>query len=106
MIKPGLGGFLIFKKDIENKTVQIKHYKGMQEFWVYRTKKTKSDIYLANGKKFEHEGNVELFCIITCKENDSNMIEQDKGYLVHGIKFTNQETPDLDNYLSKTNRHQ
>jgi hypothetical protein len=114
MLRPNVEpGFLIWKKDLKNGTVQKKTFKSLIEYWVYRHRPLKKSlIELPNSTKtkMEQETPMYLHCIIVSKENDDHLKDMGDGRIfVRGLKFDNEmfdgkESKDLDNYLIKTKR--
>ena len=102
MIRPHLDkGFIILNKDLEKKSVQKKRYKEFTEYWIYRVKKEKGNIYLPSGRKnILQAGKTYLYAIIVCETNHISKKEKDR-FWVKGIKFTEEH---IKQYLSKTER--
>jgi len=96
--------FIILNKDLENKTVQKKEYKDeFYEYWIYR--EGQSSLLGLDGKPMGNNRK-ELYAIITCEYNSTHIKEETpKGYLIEGLKFTNDKHGnDLSEYLGKTGR--
>ena len=93
--------FNIKKADV-GKSVTLKHYKGMAEWWVYRTKDSRFvDTF---GKQLK-AGEKYLYCIIACDGAGDGIRQQNESLIaVEGVKFCNGDTKDLDDYLNKTGR--
>lgn len=100
MIRPSKH-FIIYKKDLQNRTVVKKDFKGLTEFWIFTPKKT--DLILSNSAKQQLDK--ELTIIILCG-NNYIMVENEEAFAVEGVKFTNDEKGnDLHNYLRETGRN-
>jgi len=104
MIRPS-ENYVILKEDIKNGIVQRKRYTNKRdkfiEYWIYKYKET--SIYSPFGKKYLDTSNKELKCIIVCDDNNYIVKDGSKGFMVRGIKFTEEH---INQYLHKTNRSQ
>lgn len=104
MIRPCLGkGFVIFKKDLEEGTIQKKSYKSYTEYWIYRNEPIKTILQLSPSAKKELEKNQPkfLYAIIVTEGKNNQIIEEKDKFYIDGYKITEGE---INKYLSKTGR--
>lgn len=83
------------------------------EYWIYRDE-TSGTINSRTGNYEESSASADsglgrvLRCVVVCENNPSRIIKnkkEDKFFTVKGFIFTDEDYPDLLNYLSKTERH-
>jgi hypothetical protein len=104
----GTKATLIIKKELENGSVKVVHYKEFIEYWVYDTPgslDSATGVYTLNKPPDSGSPVPSLKCIIVCDNGPEHIVKDlPTHYLVTGAVFNDNEYPDLTDYLCRTER--
>ncbi len=111
MLRPTVGkGVRILKQDIDAGLVQVKSWKTIKEYWIYRKYVPDTMLVLPKHLQKGLERETRLYAIITTLDNSEHIKDDGQGNLwITGLKFTDEPvgektSKDLSSYLSKTGR--
>jgi hypothetical protein len=104
---------LIIKRELETGLVvkKVDPSEKFLEYWIYEdyasgTINSRTGEYMEASAGHDSAQGRTLKCVIVCENEESHIVvDKDLHFLVKGFIFSDQEYPDLTDYLGRTERH-